>query len=157
MAEARYIFIETDDTCAACGRRRRPDRTVAWFFRRRGVGLTVHHIDHDPTNRCYQNEIVLCYECHLQHNQEKEPTTQQIKDRKRTLIHRTLTQYGVNAIKKAQRNEEGVVALPFLLHHLVDLGYMKEEESQMDYGELTVTARFTITDQGRNLYSLWLK
>ncbi len=157
MAEGKYIFVETDDTCAACGQRRRPDRNVVWLFRRRGADLTVHHIDHDSTNGCYENEIVLCSKCHLRHHQGKGLTTEQIKDRKRTLIHRTLTQYGVNAIKKAHRNEEGVVALPFLLHHLVDLGYMTEEESQMDYGELTVTARFTITDRGRNIYNLWLK
>ena len=52
----------------------------------------------------------------------------QVTERKRHLIMKTLTQYGVNALKMASRNEFGMVGMAFLLYHLVDLGYMQQEE-----------------------------
>ena len=46
--------------------------------------------------------------------------------------------------------------MPFLLYHVVDLGYMTKEEEQMGYGEQDdATARFAITDSGRALVRKW--
>ena len=75
---------------------------------------------------------------------------------------KTLTQFGINAIKIAYRNKFAVVAVPFLLYHLVDLGYMVKKETQMSmdygqFGELEITALFTLTDNGKMLYEKWLR
>lgn len=137
------LYTETDDSCAICGHR--------------GLhALTIHHIDHDRSHNEYDNLIVLCHNCHQQHHQNKGPDTDSIRRRKLHLIARTVTQYGVSALKIADRNGFGVVALPFLLYHLVDLGYMTKEEEQMGYGEQDdATARFAITAKGRDLLRTW--
>jgi hypothetical protein len=137
------LFVETDDSCAICGIR--------------GIGvLTEHHIDADRSNNTYHNLIVLCHNCHHAHHNGKGLTNRQIVDRKRHLIQKTLTTYGLNAMKIASRNGFGVVAMPFLLYHLVDTGYMTKEEEQMGYGEEEdATARFAITERGRSLLSKW--
>ncbi|MFY9726291.1 MAG: hypothetical protein WB579_19640 [Bryobacteraceae bacterium] len=137
------LFVETDDSCAICSLR--------------GIGiLTEHHIDGDPSHTTYDNLIVLCHNCHHAHHNDKGLTTRQIKDRKRHLIEKTLTTYGLSAMKKAERNKFGVVAMPFLLHHLVGLGYMTEEEQTMGYGEQDdATVRFAITERGKSLLSEW--
>jgi hypothetical protein len=137
------LFLETDDSCAICGAR--------------GIQiLTIHHIDGDPINNTYDHQIVLCHNCHNRHHQEKGLSATQIQDRKRHLIEKTLTTYGLNALKIAHRNNFGVVAMPFLLYHVVDLGYMSKEEDQMGYGEQDdATARFAITDRGRSLLQKW--
>lgn len=71
---------------------------------------------------------------------------------------KTLTQYGLNALKIANRNGFGVVAMPFLLFHLVDLSYMTKEENQMGYGDQEdATARFSITKSGRELLKKWFE
>ena len=58
----------------------------------------------------------------------------------------------------AARNNFGVVAMPFLLYHLVQLGYMTKEEEVMAYGEQNdSTARFAITDAGRKVLLKWLR
>lgn len=134
---------ETDDACAICGLR--------------GPSiLTVHHIDDDPKNNAYDNMIVLCYNCHSRHHQSKGLTEQHIRDRKRHLILKTVTQYGLNAMKIADRNGFGIVAMPFLLYHVVDLGYLSKEESQMGYGEQEdETARFAITAKGKEILRRW--
>lgn len=137
------VFVETDDSCAICGTR--------------GVGiLTEHHIDVNRSNNTYDNLIVLCHNCHHAFHSGKGLTSEQVMDRKRHLIHKTLTTYGLNAMKIAARNNFGAVAMPFLLYHLVDIGYMTKEEEQMGYGEQEdATARFTITERGRLLLSKW--
>jgi len=59
-------------------------------------------------------------------------------------------------MKIAKRNNFGVIALPFLLYHLVDLGYMSKEEDQMGYGDQTdATARFAITEKGKSILDNW--
>ena len=59
-------------------------------------------------------------------------------------------------MKIADRNNFGVIAMPFLLFHLVSLGYMKKEETQMGYGDQDdATARFAITESGSNLLEKW--
>ena len=136
------LYAETDDTCANC---RAPDRP----------SLTIHHIDGDSTNNAYDNQIVLCYNCHTRHHQGKGLDVAQIRDRKRHLIAKTVTTFGVNALKVAARNGEGVIAMPFLLFHLVDLGYMRKEEIQMTYGRIEATVRFSITTEGRRVLEQW--
>ncbi len=137
------LYGETDDACAICGIRG-PEK------------LTIHHIDGDSSHNVYDNMIVLCHNCHQQHHQEKGLSRSQIEDRKRHLIEKTLTQSGLNAMKIASRNEFGVVAMPFLLYHLVDLGYMTEEETQMGYGgQSDATARFALTAAGKQLLNKW--
>jgi hypothetical protein len=141
----KWIFIETDDSCAICGYPHKED-------------LTIHHIDHNPANTVYENEIVLCRYCHDLHHKEKKLTTEQIEDRKLTLMSRTITTYGINAIKKAYRNgEKSVVGMPFLLNHLVDLGYMEMKEEIEFYGSIPVSARFILIDRGRKVHDKWLR
>ena len=133
---------ETDDSCAICGVK--------------GPGiLTIHHVDGDPSNNLYDNQIVLCRSCHSKHEQGLEPNTDQISTRKRHLIQKTLTTFGLNAMKIAARNNFGVVAMPFLLYHLLDLDYMIQLENQMGYGKQDdATARFAISDNGRRILHL---
>ncbi len=100
------LFIETDDSCAICGIR--------------GVNiLTIHHIDENSSNNKYDNLIVLCHNCHHGYHNKNILNEDQITERKRHLIHKTLTDYGLNAMKIADRNDFGVIAMPFLLFHLV--------------------------------------
>ncbi len=138
------LYGETDDACAICGKRG-PDE------------LTVHHIDHDDSNNSYDNMIVLCKNCHqVEYHQKTVLSKSQIEDRKRHLIEKTLTRLGLNAMKIADRNDFGVVAMPFILYHLVDLGYMTKEEDQMGYGgQHDATSRFAITAEGKKLLSKW--
>ena len=120
--------------------------------------MTVHHIDENSDNNTYDNLIVLCHNCHSSyHNQHcDEPTFDQIEARKRNLIHKTITTFGLSAMKIAKRNNFGVVAFPYMLYHLCELDYMKKEEAQMGYGKIDdATARFAITDRGVNIIEKW--
>ncbi len=138
------LYTETDDSCGLCGLRG-------------AQALTIHHIDGDAANDVYENTIVLCHNCHTRYHQQKGITEDEIRTRKRHLMHRTVTTYGVNALKIAARND-GVVAMPFLLNHLIDLGYMSKEEDQMGYGaQSDATARFAITGRGRAVLAQWLE
>ena len=138
-----WLYSETDDACAICGIR--------------GIQiLPVHHIDNNRSNNVYDNTIILCHNCHTQHHQNKGLTREQIESRKRHLIRKTLTQYGINAMSIADRNNFDVVAVPFLLYHLVPLGYLTKEETRMGYGDQEdATARFAITEKGRALLRKW--
>ena len=142
------LFGETDDSCALCGLRN-------------PQGLTLHHIDGNRSNNSYENQIVLCYTCHQRHHLNKGILREDIELRKRHLIQKTVTTYGINAMKIAARNNIGVVAHPFLLFHLVDLGYMTVKEVQQTYeaddgAEVDVEARFAISAKGREVLSKWL-
>ena len=90
------LYSETDDSCSLC---RLGDVKA----------LTIHHIDDDPSHNAYENMIVLCHNCHQRFHQSKGITTDDIKRRKRHLIHKTVTTYGVNAMRIASRNNFGVV------------------------------------------------
>ena len=137
------VYGETDDACAICGLR--------------GISvLTVHHIDGNSRNNVYDNVIVLCHNCHHRYHQGKGLEEKQIRDRKKHLIVKTLTEYGLNAMKIADRNGFGVVAMPLLLYHIVDLGYLSKEENQMGYGDQEdATARFAITAKGKKILNKW--
>ena len=143
MKTSELIYSETDDACAICGTR--------------GIDvLSVHHIDSNRSNNNYDNLIVLCHNCHHKITNQKGLSNGKIEERKRHLIHKTITTYGLNALKIAKRNNHGVLAMPFLLYHLVDLGYMTKEEDQMGYGQQSdATALFAITDSGRELLKKW--
>jgi hypothetical protein len=143
MKTSDLIYFETDDSCAICGAK--------------GIDvLSEHHIDGDRSNNDYDNLIVLCHNCHHKITNDKGLTKNKIEDRKRHLIHKTITIYGLSALKIAARNKFGVIAMPFLLHHLVGLGYMTKEENQMGYGEQKdATARFAITEKGKALLDKW--
>jgi len=139
------LYYETDNSCALCGTK--------------GTSvLTVHHIDENRVNNAYDNLIVLCHNCHSPYHNPNisEPTKEEIEDRKRNLIHKTITTFGLNAMKIAHRNNFGVVAFPYMLYHLCELGYMKKEEAQMGYGEIDdATARFSITQHGSSVLEKW--
>lgn len=140
-----FLYTETDDSCAICGIR--------------GIQiLTIHHIDANSSNNVYDNTIILCHNCHNRHHQDKGLSCEDIQNRKRHLIQKTLTQYGLNAMKIAKRNEFGVIAMPFLLYHLVQLEYMTKEENQMGYGDQEdATARYSITGKGKDLLLKWFR
>jgi hypothetical protein len=143
MKASDLIYFETDDSCAICGAK--------------GIDiLSEHHIDSDRSNNDYDNLIVLCHNCHHKVTTDKGLSKVKIEDRKRHLIHKTMTTYGLNALKIAKRNNFGVIAMPFLLYHLVDMGYMTKEETQMGYGhQQDATTRFAITERGRAVLDKW--
>jgi hypothetical protein len=116
MKTSDLIYFETDDSCAICGAK--------------GIDvLSEHHIDSNRSNNDYDNLIVLCHNCHHKITNGKGLSKVKIEDRKRHLIHKTMTIYGLNALKIAKRNNFGVIAMPFLLYHIVDMGYMTKEEN----------------------------
>ena len=143
MKTEDIIYYETDDSCAICGAK--------------GIdNLSGHHIDSDRSNNEYDNLIVLCHNCHHKLHNNKGLSREKIENRKRHLIQKTITIYGLNAMKIANRNNFGVIAMPFLLYHLVDLGCMTKEEEQMGYGEQNdATARFAITEKGKSILNKW--
>lgn len=143
MKRIDYIYNETDNSCGLCGHKGIKD-------------LTIHHIDGVHENNSYDNQIVLCHNCHCRYHESKGISKKQITDCKKQLMIKTLTVYGVNALKIASRNNFGVVSMPFLLYHLVDLGFMDKKENQMGYGsQEDATARFEITEKGKALYKNW--
>jgi len=141
-----YIFSETDDACALCGQK---------GFQ----NLTEHHIDGNKKNNQYDNLIVLCRNCHCRLNEKKGIDKTQIIATKRRLIIKTLTHFGINALKIAKRNNFGITATPFLLLHLVDLRFLKQKEiiSSFQDGtkEVVSEALFEITGKGRKLIEQW--
>lgn len=140
-----YLYNEVNNACAICG-----IKDIR--------NLTIHHIDGNHINNRYDNQIVLCHNCHCRFHEEKGITKSLIRRTKKQLIIKTLTPQGVNALKFVSRNDFGIVSMPFLLYHLVDLGLMKQQENQMGYGEQEdATARFSITEEGKRIYTLWLK
>ncbi|WP_022665641.1 HNH endonuclease [Desulfospira joergensenii] len=139
------LFHETDNACALCGARG-------------SEILTIHHIDENREHNHYDNLIVLCHNCHNPYHDPNKniPTKEQVFGRKRSLIHKTVTTFGINALKIAKRNNFGVIAFPYMLYHLCELGYMKKEETQMGYGKIEdATSRFSITEGGINLLNKW--
>jgi hypothetical protein len=115
---SELLLVETDGSCANCGLK--SDRF-----------LTEHHIEQsNPKNEDYDNRIVLCHNCHQCHHQAKGPSTDQLREIKKRLIVKTLTRSGLNALKEA--NRKGLVmAMPFLVNHLVEHGYLCLEENEV--------------------------
>lgn len=147
MARDDLLFVETDDSCALCGLK----DTRA---------LTIHHLEQsEPKNENYDNKLVLCHNCHHCFHQGKGVTAEELKNIKRRLIMKTLTVPGINAMKCAYRRE-GVVAMPFLVNHLVEYGYLRQGDAirfdTTDTGvEVVTDAMYLITDEGRELLEKW--
>ncbi len=141
------LKLETDGSCANCG----------WHDAR---ALTVHHIEQaEPKNEAYDNKLLLCHNCHQCHHQGKGPTADELRDIKRRLIVKTLTRPGLNALKEAYRRSM-VVAMPFLVNHLIEFGYLEYIEWVMsetsDEGEEIVSqAKYKISASGRALLESW--
>ena len=144
MKTLELIFLETDDSCAYCGFKHREN-------------LTKHHIDRNPNNNNYDNLIVLCHNCHHRLTNNKGIAQKDIFKRKKNLISKTLTQYGVNAIKLACRKNIIIPAIPFLVCHLIEMGYMKYIEPIMYDADIDYLAKFELTPKGKILYDKWLK
>ena len=144
MSVRNLVRLESDDTCAICGERN-------------SEHLTEHHIE--GKSNSYDNRILLCYNCHRGHNDKGTPSTCQIKNRKRHLIEKTITTYGLSAMKIAGRRDgDGVPAIPFMLYHLVDMGLMRKEQCLMKAGpgdRIETLALFKITPEGKALLKKW--
>ncbi len=104
----QLVLAEAGYQCAYCGHRD-------------GLNLTCHHIEREsdggPT--VLNNLIALCFNCHYRVDETKSIEPKDIRRLKRHLVHRHLTQAGVNALKLASR-DAGVVAFPFVVQHLVE-------------------------------------
>jgi len=106
MTIEEILYLETDYSCAWCGNCLKEN-------------LTIHHIDGDRENNRYDNKIIMCHNCHNRFHNSKGISIEDIKERKKILIVKILTQYGTSALKISCRNKFGVCAIPFLLYHLV--------------------------------------
>lgn len=143
------VLSETDFQCAYCGQRD-------------GMNLTLHHIipERDGGKSEVSNLIALCFNCHHRIEDTKTIPEKEIKKIKRHLVHKRLTQAGVNALKIAYKNPFGVIATPFSVQHLLDEKLIKHIETQMTYvtgdGETEATALYRITEKGKKLTAKWL-
>ncbi len=141
------LYLETDGSCAHCG------------FRDQRV-LTIHHIRRgSPDFEAYDNKILLCYNCHQCHHQEKGPSREELITFKKRLIIKTLTQPGLNAMKEAYRRGK-VLAMPFLVNHLREFGYLDFEKQMMTWSddggaEQVIHALYLLTSEGRRLLEQW--
>jgi hypothetical protein len=154
MADVKeMLFLETDGSCAYCGIK---DYRV----------LTVHHIiQQKPQDESYDNKIILCHNCHHLYHQGKGPSLQDLKDIKKRLIYKMLTQQGINALNEARRNRM-VVASPYLVNHLVELQLLESMDIVRTYtsdpslpgfpGMKSVTdAEYWLTEKGKQFTEKW--
>lgn len=144
------LNFEADGGCAHCGL-----RDVR--------ALTIHHLDQSkPKNEGYDNKLYLCHNCHHCHHAGKGPTSEQLREIKRRLIVKTLTIPGLNAMKQAYRRGH-VVAMPFLVNHLIEQRYLEYKEVvsnwvRSDQGPdalVDMTVVYTITERGQQLLEKW--
>lgn len=145
---SQLLVEETDGACAYCGIK---DYRI----------LTEHHIEQmEPKDQSYDNRIILCHNCHHLYHQDKGPSKTDIMKIKKRLICKTLTQQGVNAVKESYRKGR-VVAVPYLVNHLIELGYMQQIEITMtvsdDNGEDTIvgSALYELTELGKQFAKKW--
>jgi hypothetical protein len=140
---AELLFVETDGSCAHCGIR---DNRV----------LTIHHLKKSkPKDESYDNKLLLCHNCHQSHHQGKGPTTSDLYNIKRRLIIKTLSLPGLNALKEAYRKDL-VVAMPFLVNHLIEYGYLSHEDDLMTYeNDVVIQAVYKISRNGKKLLDKW--
>lgn len=159
MTEIERAYLETNYSCANCGSRGNETLTIDHI-----EGRKIAHANE------YDNLIVLCHNCHHQKTSQKGITLKDIKALKRTLAQNYLATYGVNVLKLCMRNKNGVVAMPFLVLHLIEMGLLKKQEMQMGYdvtgdafeqknvySGIIVTARYIITDKGKRIYNKLIK
>ena len=94
------------------------------------------------------------------YHQNKGPSIDELRDIKKRLIYKTLTQYGVNALKEACR-KGFVVASPYLVNHLIEMGYLKysyttmTESDEIEGKTVDVIVRYKLTNDGNNLVQKW--
>lgn len=145
MADIKEMLLsETDGSCAYCGIK---DYRV----------LTIHHIvQQEPKDESYDNKIVLCHNCHHLYHEQKGPSLEDLKEIKKRLICKTLTQQGVNALKEAYRKEL-VVASPYLVNHLIELKLLSFEEylSSFEKDDQIIDAVYKLTDTGKQFTEKW--
>ncbi|MCJ7586343.1 MAG: HNH endonuclease [Candidatus Aminicenantes bacterium] len=144
MKTDELIFLETDDACAYCGIKQRDN-------------LSIHHIEGNTRKNDYENMIALCHNCHHRLTNNKGISREDIKNRKKDLIFKTLTQVGVNALKMAYRKKAEIGAIPFMVFHLVEMGYLKKTGSLYWSGDVDYLAKYELTEKGQDLYEKWLK
>jgi len=143
------VLEEAGYQCAYCGHRD-------------GLNLTAHHIkrERDGGEATYDNLIALCFNCHHRVDQANSIPSEDIRRLKRHLVHRRLTQAGINALKLAYQNPVGVVATPFTVQHLVEeklFHYVENHSSWVDeVGETETSALYKITAKGRRLVETWV-
>jgi len=145
---SQLLVEETDGACAYCGIK---DYRI----------LTEHHIEQmEPKDQAYDNRIILCHNCHHLYHQEKGPFKTDIKKIKKRLICKILTQQGINAVKESYRKGR-VVAAPYLVNHLVELGYIQQTEILSTVGDDTwensvvADAVYELTEQGKLFAQKW--
>lgn len=147
MADTSQLLEqETDGACACCGIK---DYRV----------LTEHHIEQgEPKDHSYDNRIILCHNCHHLYHQGKGPTKEEVIKIKKRLICKILTQQGINAIKESYRKGL-VVAAPYLVNHLIELGYLQQKEIHMtvdtDSDEIVASAIYELTASGKIFAKKW--
>ncbi len=143
------LFLESDNGCAVCGIKD-------------ARALTIHHINHDTDtpHNSYDNLIVLCHNCHHMYHDGKGLKKSEIIKIKRRLIHKTMTPFGINALKIASRNGD-VLGSPFTLLYLVELGLLKKGSivsfvQNMRGEDVDMDAFFEVTDKGKEFYKKWI-
>jgi hypothetical protein len=142
------LWAETDGACAHCGLK---DQRV----------LSVHHIHpQEPKDESYDNKLLLCHNCHHLHHQGKGASKEDLLAIKERLIRKTLTQHGVNAIKTSRRSGF-VVAAPYLVNHLMELGLLHQKEvistvrTDDPQAEVVAEAIYELTLAGAKFAEKW--
>lgn len=79
MVIKEILLLETDYSCALCG------NCV-------NDNLSIHHIDCDEKNNEYDNQILMCHNCHHRFHNNKGISVEDIKGRKKILMMKILTQ-----------------------------------------------------------------
>ncbi|MBW2052747.1 MAG: HNH endonuclease [Deltaproteobacteria bacterium] len=144
MATTDEILLsETDGACAYCGIK---DYRV----------LTTHHIIQEtPKDESYDNKIILCHNCHHLYHEGKGPSLEDLKDIKKRLICKILTQQGINALKMAYR-EDFVSSSPYLVNHLIELHLLQFKEHVMTYvNNVVIEAIYELTEKGKEFAEKW--
>lgn len=139
---SQLLVEETDGACAYCGIK---DYRI----------LTEHHIEQmEPKDQSYDNRIILCHNCHHLYHQEKGPSKKDIMKIKKRLICKILTQQGVNAVKESY-SKGRVVAAPYLVNHLIELGYMQLIEEHITVDENVMSSIYELTGPGKVFAQKW--
>jgi len=144
MATTDEILLsETDGACAYCGIK---DYRI----------LTTHHIIQETLkDESYDNKIILCHNCHHLYHEGKGPSLEDLKDIKKRLIYKTLTQQGVNALKVAYR-DDFVQSAPYLVNHLIELHLLKFIQPLVTYeNNVVIEAVYGLTDRGKEFAEKW--
>lgn len=64
QAYRKVAFRNYDWKCAICGFQEYTEYTKGTNYNKYPVILDVHHLDHDRTNNCADNLVILCPTCH---------------------------------------------------------------------------------------------